>query len=109
MHAEGMALSDRKRKETIDSVIALLNALDPYGLDPGDPEGAPWKEYRNEAGPMASLLLNDATISREQVDNIWQDWFDESLSDTVGPREAERFTSRLNLLVKPANPTAHDR
>ncbi|WP_338403212.1 hypothetical protein [Arthrobacter bussei] len=83
-------------------MITALNELDPYGLDPGTVDGAPHDEYEPEARPMASLLLTRGSISRAQIDAIWQDWFHEPLSDVISPDETQRFCTKLNSLHPPA-------
>ena len=66
-----MRSGTRKWKDTVTSVVALLNDLDPYALEPGTVEGAPENEYEPEASPMARLLLNHGSISSNEVDAIW--------------------------------------
>ncbi len=94
------------QEEVVAGVIALLNELDPYGLEPGSPDGAPYNEYELEAHPMAGLLLRNGSISENQIDAIWQDMFDEPLSAILGAAEAERFTAGLNTLAGPVHPAA---
>ncbi len=94
----------REWRPTVEDVMVLLNELDPYGLERGHPDGAPWDEYGTEARPMARVLFNDGAITKEQVDDIWRNWFYEPLSYVVGVQAAERFASFLNLLVRPAHP-----
>lgn len=76
--------------------IGLLNDLNPYGLKPGIAAGAPQDEYEAEASPIASLLLNNGSVSRNQADAIWQDWFQEPLSQIIGAANVERFCVSLN-------------
>ncbi|MHA7142941.1 MULTISPECIES: hypothetical protein [unclassified Arthrobacter] len=87
-----------KWRNTLAEVISLINDLDPYGLEPGTAAGAPQDEYETEASPIASLLLNNGSVSRNQMDAIWQEWFHESLSQVIGDAEAERFCVSLNSL-----------
>lgn len=98
VHAGGMQPNRHKWRSTLAEVIQLLNDLDPYGLEPGTTAGAPQDEYETEASPIASLLLNNGSVSRNQVDAIWQAWFQESLSEVIGDVEAERFCISLNSL-----------
>lgn len=98
VHAGGMHPNRHTWRTTLAEVIGLLNDLDPYGLEPGTAAGAPQDEYEPEASPIASLLLNNGSVSRNQVDAIWQDWFQESLSQVIGDAEAERFSVSLNSL-----------
>lgn len=99
MHPDEMQLSERLHKSVIEGVIVLLNQLDPYGVEPGDTDGAPWDEYMSEAHPMASVLLNTGSITTDQIDAIWQNWFGEPLSVAVGATKAERFAGSLNTLM----------
>jgi hypothetical protein len=64
-------------KSALAEVIGLLNDLDPYSLAPGTADGAPQDDYDTEASPIAGMLLNSGSVSRSQVDAIWQDWFQE--------------------------------
>jgi hypothetical protein len=86
---------------TIRQVLALLNKLDPYGLEPGLPDGAPEDEYDLEAAPIAQILINDGPITVEQVDAIWLKWFGEPLAAAVGPGETKQFVASLNRLGEP--------
>ncbi|MEC5201082.1 hypothetical protein RCH21_003338 [Arthrobacter sp. PL16] len=78
--------------------MALLNDLDPYGLHPGTVEGAPQDEYEYEANPVAVLLLKNGSISSDEVDTIWRDWFQEPLSETIGSDAMRSFCASLNSL-----------
>lgn len=93
-----MHSSSHRWRSTVAAVIALLNDLDPCGLEPGTAAGAPHDEYEPEAHPIASLLLNSGSVSRDQVDAIWQECFQEPLSEVTGPAKAERFCVSLNSL-----------
>lgn len=93
-----MQPSRHKWRSILAEVIELLNDLDPYGLEPGTAEGAPQDEYETEASPIVSLLLNNGSVSRNQVDAIWEDWFQEPLSQVVGAAKAEGFCISLNSL-----------
>lgn len=97
-----MRSGTRKWKATVTSVVALLNDLDPYGLEPGTEEGAPQDEYEPEASPMARLLLNNGSISSDEVDVIWREWFQEPLSEFIGAEAMNRFCVDLNSLPIPA-------
>ncbi|MFI2102808.1 hypothetical protein ACH436_05915 [Isoptericola sp. NPDC019693] len=87
---------------TVSGVLTLLNDADPYGLDPGTPGGAPLAEYDLEAEPIAKHLVDNGSITVEEVDVIWRHWFSESLSGPgcLGRPAAEHFVARLNELVK---------
>ena len=39
------------------------------------------------------------SVDVDQVDAIWHDWFDESLSKVTGAEAAENLVARLNQLV----------
>lgn len=93
-----MRSGTRKWKDTVASVVVLLNDLDPYGLDPGTAEGAPPDVYELEASPIARLLLTHGSVSNDDVDAIWQEWFQEPLSDVIGAEAMDRFSADLNLL-----------
>ena len=67
-----MQPSRHKWRSILAEVIELLNDLDPYGLEPGTAEGAPQDEYESEASPIVSLLLNNGSVSRNEVDAIWE-------------------------------------
>jgi hypothetical protein len=86
------------RRTTYRRVLSLLSDLDPYGLTPGRPGGAPKDEYDIEARPMALRLVEEGRITLDQVDAIWLTWFGDTLSTTVGRLEAERFVTRLCTL-----------
>lgn len=102
MHPDGMQLSKHEQNSIIDSVTVLLNQLDPNGVEPGGHNGAPWDEYVSEAQPMASLLINNGSVTTDQIDAIWQKWFSEPLSVIVGATRAKQFTASLNSLIEPA-------
>lgn len=98
MHSDETQPSSHKWRSTVAAVIALLNDLDPYGLEPGTPAGAPNDEYEPEAHRIASLLFKSGSVSSTQVDAIWQEWFQEPLSEVVGAATAERFCVSINSL-----------
>ncbi len=99
-----MRQNRHRREEIVGGVLALLNGLDPYGLAPGSPGGAPDDEYAPEADRMAGLLLRNGSIRDSQIDSIWQDLFEEPLSSVVGAATAEQFTAGLNALVGRVHP-----
>ncbi|WP_197486963.1 hypothetical protein [Oerskovia enterophila] len=92
-------------RSTIKNVLELLNELDPYGLTPGQPDGAPQDEYDLEAKPIAQRLINDGVITNAQVDAIWLKWFDEPLNEVIGMEATERFVDNLNSLPTPTTPS----
>jgi hypothetical protein len=91
--------SPRPWPVVVAEVLALVNDLDPYGMRPGRPDGAPADEYAPEATPMASLLLNRGAIDAAQVDAIWHRWFGDPLSTVVGAQRLARFVEGLNGVV----------
>ena len=93
-----MQSGTRKWKDMVTSVLALLNDVDPYGLEPGTAEGAPQDEYEPEASPMARLLLEHGSISSDEVDAIWLEWFQEPLSEFIGAEAMHRLCADLNSL-----------
>lgn len=88
----------RAWRDLVDRVLAELNDLDPYGLEPGTEDGAPWDEYELEAVPMVSRLVSSGTVTAAEVDAIWTTWFGESLSGRTDPARFEAFVARLNDL-----------
>ncbi|WP_206515535.1 hypothetical protein [Georgenia faecalis] len=86
---------------TTPDVLRLLNDVDPYGLAPGSPNGAPDDEYSVEAAEIAQHLTTDGAITAERVDGIWLHWFGQPLTAVIGPDATERFVVRLNGLVTP--------
>jgi len=91
-------------RSTLKHVLALLNDLDPYGLEPGLPDGALADEYDLEAAPIAQILTTYGTVAVEQVDTIWLKWFGQPLTAVVGPGETTQFVASLNRLVEPRAP-----
>ncbi|MGC5165839.1 hypothetical protein [Luteimicrobium sp. DT211] len=87
-------------RTTVKDVLALLNQLDPYGLEPGLPDGAPEDEYEIEAAPIAQRLIKDGAITVERVDAIWLEWFDEPLHQAVGLEAGQQFVASLNGLAQ---------
>ncbi|TQK20865.1 hypothetical protein FBY40_3410 [Microbacterium sp. SLBN-154] len=79
-------------------VLRFLSELDPYGLTPGAPDGAPADEYDSEATTIASILLKDGTVTAEQLDAVWQKWFGERLTVVVGSKQVNTLISELTSL-----------
>jgi len=94
----GVPRRSRAWRDLVDQVLTELNALDPYGLEPGTEDGAPWDEYELEAVPMVSQLVRSGAITAAEVDAIWTTWFGESLSSRTDPARFEAFVARLNDL-----------
>ncbi len=93
-----MQSGTRKWKDAVTSVLALLNEVDAYGLQPGTVEGAPQDEYELEAAPVVSLLLKNGSVCSNEVDAIWVTWFREPLSEVIGSEEMSHFCARVNSL-----------
>lgn len=85
-------------RDLVDRVLVELNALDPYGLEPGAEDGAPWDEYELEAVPMVRELIMAGGITGDRVDSIWAAWFGETLSGRTDPSRFEEFLARLNAM-----------
>lgn len=85
-------------RDLVDRVLVELNALDPYGLEPGTEDGAPWDEYELEAVPMVRELILAGGITGDQVDAIWTAWFGETLSGRTEPARFEEFLTRLDAV-----------
>ena len=100
----GMRYGTKLWKQTTKQVLALLNELDVYGLEPGQPDGAPEDEYDLEAAPLARHLLKDGEIDMPKVDQIWLHWFGQTLTEATGPTRAAQFVERLNALAPPNAP-----
>lgn len=81
-----------------EGVLSLLSELDPWGFEPGGPDGCPDDEYSPEAGPMARILIRDGTIDIADIDAIWTTWFGEPLSRGGRDERLERFVADLNAL-----------
>ncbi|MHA7239114.1 hypothetical protein [Arthrobacter sp. TMS1-12-1] len=98
VHPVEMRSGTRRWKDAVTSVLALLNDVDPYGLQPGTAEGAPQDEYELEAAPIVSLLLKNGSVRSDEVDAIWVTWFQEPLSEVVGSEQMIPFCASLNSL-----------
>ncbi|QCR42141.1 hypothetical protein C1N74_16300 (plasmid) [Microbacterium sp. SGAir0570] len=79
--------------------MAVLNEADPYGLEPGTPEGAPKDEYEMEAVDLTRMLLKNGVVTTQEVERVWMRWFDESLAQRIGVPQLTRLVDRLNALV----------
>jgi hypothetical protein len=93
-----MRRGTRTWKDTVTSVIALLNVLDPCGLELGTAEGAPQEGYEPEVSPMAHVLPRHGSVSSDDVDAMWREWFQEPLSELIGIEAMSRFCVNLNSL-----------
>lgn len=82
------------------AVMAALNDVDPYGLEPGDGDGFPVDEYEPEASALAGVLIRRGRATVEEVDRVWQRWFGEPLSAVIGGEAVDEFVARLNGLPR---------
>ena len=98
VHPVRIQAGKQKWRDTVTSITALLNDLDPYGLDPGTADGAPHDEYEIEGDPLVDLLLDRGSVTSNEVDAIWQRWFEEPLSEVIGLEAMNRFCASLNSL-----------
>ncbi|WP_146086083.1 MULTISPECIES: hypothetical protein [unclassified Rathayibacter] len=90
-----------RRDAMVSAVLRELDAVDPYGLEPGLESGAPRDEYEPEAAPIASILLHRGRITGEELDSVWRFWFGEPLSALLGDRIAPLLV-RLERLAPPS-------
>jgi hypothetical protein len=89
-------------RETLAGVQAVLRDVDPFGLEPGQPDGAPPDEYEMEAVDLVRILLKVGTVTSHDVEAVWMRWFSESLVLRVGPPRMAQLVDRLNGLVEGA-------
>ncbi|TWX40131.1 hypothetical protein ES689_01210 [Frigoribacterium sp. ACAM 257] len=89
-------------RKTLAGVLAVLSDVDPYGLEPGQPDGAPSDEYEMEAVDLVRILLEVGTVTSHDVEAVWMRWFSESLVLRLGPPRTARLVDRLNGLVESA-------
>jgi len=86
-------------RKTLADVLAVLSDVDPYGLEPGLPEGAPADEYEMEAVDLVRVLLKAGAVTTHDVEAVWMRWFSESLVLRLGPLRMAQLVDRLNALV----------
>ena len=92
----------RHYRQTVAAVLAVLTDVDPYGLEPGTPEGAPADEYELEAVDLARVLLAEGVVTVRDVEDVWAHWFSESLVLRLGVDRMARLVDELNALVPAA-------
>ena len=92
----------RRHRQTVAAVLTVLTAVDPYGLEPGTPEGPPADEYEPEAVDLARVLLVEGAVTVRDVENVWAHWFSESLVLRLGVDRTARLVDELNALVPAA-------
>ncbi|KQM24977.1 hypothetical protein ASL10_04760 [Frigoribacterium sp. Leaf8] len=81
-------------KTTLAGVLAVLSDVDPYGLEPGSPEGAPLDEYEMEAVDLVRMLLMAGVVTAQDVEAVWMHWFSESLVLRLGPPRMAHLVDR---------------
>jgi len=86
-------------RTTLAGVLAVLSDVDPYGLEPGSPEGAPLDEYEMEAVDLVRILLKAGVVTVHDVEAVWMRWFSESLVLRLGPPRMAHLVDCLNALV----------
>ncbi len=95
-----MTSADRLGEALVDGALRLLTELDPYSLDPGGPDGVPADEYDIEARPIAELLSQNGSITPDQVDAVWLEYFDEPVTGLVGEERMRELVAGLNSLMR---------
>ena len=83
-------------RRTVAQVLAVLTALDPYGLEPGSPDGAPANEYDIEAVGIARILLREGVVTVYDVEGVWMRCFSESLVLRIGVTRMAQLVDELN-------------
>ena len=89
-------------RKTLAGVLAALSDVDPFGLEPGSPDGAPLDEYEMEAVDLVRILLKAGAVTTHDVEAVWMRWFSESLVLRIGPPGMAQLIDRLNALVDAA-------
>lgn len=101
-----MDARSQKRKWLGTQVLAALDGLDAYKLEPGMPDGAPADEYEPEAGVIVRHLLHQGAVAASEVDAIWSLWFGETLTTVVGAEAMNALIVELNGLAAKASELA---
>lgn len=83
---------------TTSGALELLTAVDPYGLAPGNDDGAPEDEYAPEARALARILLEHGNITVQEVEGVWSRAFSESLAARLGSSRVAELIRDLNKL-----------
>jgi hypothetical protein len=94
----------RVHRQTVAQVLAVLTDVDPYGLEPGIPEGATADEfegastgeYELEAVDIARILLREGAVTVYDVAGVWMHWFSDSLVLHIGVARMAQLVDRLN-------------
>jgi len=91
-----MGAEERAHRRAVVQVLAVLTDVDPYGLEPGVPEGVPAGEYEPEAADIVRILFRDGAATAHDVEGVWVRWFSESLVLRLGVERTARLVDRLN-------------
>jgi hypothetical protein len=83
-------------RQAVAQVLAILTALDPYGLEPGTPDGPPANEYDIEAVGIARILLREGAVTVYDVEGVWMRCFSESLVLRIGVTRMAQLVDQLN-------------
>jgi len=86
-------------RTTLAGVLTVLTDVDPHGLEPGSPDGAPSDEYEMEAVDLVRILLKAGAVTTHDVEAVWMRWFSESLVLRLGPPQMAHLVDRLNALM----------
>lgn len=86
-------------RKTLAGVLAVLSDVDPYGLEPGQPNGAPSDEYEMEAVDLVRVLCKAGAVRTHDVEGVCMRWFSESLVPRIGPPRMAQLIDRSNALV----------
>lgn len=87
-------------RQAVAQVLAVLTDVDPYGLEPGAPDGAPADEYDIEADDIARILLREGAVTVREVEGIWMHRFSDSLVLHIGVARTAQLVDRLNEAVR---------
>ena len=82
-----------------ERVLELLDAADPMALTPGQGDGSPADEYQVEAETIAQLLRSEGRVSTAQLDEVWQEWFDEPLTARLRQERTAALAAALSALT----------
>lgn len=91
-----MGVEERAHRRAVVQVLAVLTDVDPYGLEPGVPEGVPADEYEPEAADIVRILFREGVVTAHDVEGVWVRWFSESLVLRLGVERTARLVDRLN-------------
>jgi hypothetical protein len=89
-------------RQAVAQVRAVLTDVDPYGLEPGAPEGAPADEYDIEADDIAHILLREGAVTVRDVEGVWMHRFSDSLVLRLGVARTAQLVDRINEVASSA-------